>query len=127
MISAPTSTTFFGVDRTAHIQRLSGSRWAATTTPPEEILIDGLRRLTRRGGTASHAFVPPAFFSALCKQLQSRGSVPLVEVKTSNPNVGFRGVNMVGPGGDVTGMLVETTHLSQREPESYFVTQERAL
>jgi len=37
------------------------------------------------------------------------------------------GALLAAAAGLVTGMLVETTHLSQWEPESYFVTQERAL
>lgn len=99
--STVSATTFFGVDRTVDRTRLAGSYWSAAGAPPEEVLIDGLRRLRRRGGKASHAFVPTAFFSALTKQLQARGTVPLVDVKVT-PRVGFRGIDLVSAGGSVT-------------------------
>lgn len=99
--SSVSATTFFGVDRTVDRVRLAGRYWAAAATPPEEVLIDGLRKLRRVGGKASHAFVPTAFFAALTKQLQSRGTLPLVDVKVT-PRVGFRGIDLVGAGGSVT-------------------------
>lgn len=84
----------FGVDRTAAPSKLAGQYWSALSTPPEEVLIEMAHRVNRRDGKLSHVFAPPAFYRALVKQMQSRGSVPLVNVETK-PNVGFRGVHVV--------------------------------
>lgn len=97
--TAPTSgDSFFGVDRSAHVTRLAGNRWAAGTTPPEVVVLQAVHRVTRRGGSISHLFVPPAFFRALVEQLHGRREI--VEVMATE-KIGYKGIEVVGTEGTV--------------------------
>jgi len=55
--SAPGATTFFGLDRTVSIARLSGLRLDGSTLPVKETLIKAASKLARFNSTPDHAVV----------------------------------------------------------------------
>jgi hypothetical protein len=95
------SDSFFSVDRSAHPNRLAGNRWAATTTPPEVVVLQAVHRVSRRGGELTHLFVPPAFFRALVEQLHGRHQI--VEVMATE-KIGFKAIEVIGTEGSVVVM-----------------------
>lgn len=96
--SAPSSSAFFGVDRTSDITRLSGLRLDASNSPIEEALIGGASLVAREGGKIDHYFMSYAQFSALEKALGTK--VQYVDVKM-NAEIGFRGILVNGPRGPI--------------------------
>jgi len=89
---APTSSPFFGVDRTADITRLSGWRGDLSALPIEEALIQGGAKLSRDGGKVSHVFMDFDKYADLTKSLGSK--VQYVDVMAKDANVGFQGVKV---------------------------------
>lgn len=96
--SAPSATTFFGVDRTVDVTRLGGQRLDATSLPIEEALIEGASRVAREGGKIDHYLMSYATFSSLEKALGTK--VQYVDVKM-NAEIGFRGIMVNGPRGPI--------------------------
>lgn len=96
--SAPSSSSFFGVDRTSDTSRLGGQRYDASGVPIEEALIEAASRVAREGGKIDHFFMNYAKFSELQKALGSK--VQYVDLKV-NAEVGFRGIMVNGPRGPV--------------------------
>lgn len=100
--TAPTAgDSHFGVDRSTSPTKLAGNRWVAGTTPPEVVVLQAVHRVTRRGGSISHLFVPPAFFRALVEQLHGRHQI--VEVMATE-KIGFKAIEVVGTEGSVVVM-----------------------
>ena len=95
--SAPSSTSFFGVDRSIDVTRLGGLRLDATSLPIEEALIGGASLVAREGGKIDHYFLSYSMFSALEKALGSK--VQYVDVKMAE--IGFRGILVNGPRGPI--------------------------
>lgn len=100
--SSVTSTSFFGVDRTADSTRLGGCRYDGSSQPIEEALIDGLSFCEREGGAPTHGFINYSNLSNLKKSLGSK--VQLVDVNVPNANVkfSFKGVMIDGNKAPVT-------------------------
>lgn len=69
--SDPTSTAFFGVDRTVDIQRLSGVRANYTDRPTREALIDFGQQIYIAGGQPDYAFMNPVNYGRLLKSLET--------------------------------------------------------
>lgn len=67
--SAPTSSPFFGVDRTADSTRLGGIRFDGSALPIEEALIGAASRAAREGGKPDHCFMNYSKFADLEKAL----------------------------------------------------------
>lgn len=98
--SSVTSTSFFGVDRTADSTRLGGCRYDASSQPIEEGLVDALSFVAREGGSPDHCFINYANFANLEKALGSK--VQYVNLGVDGvPSVGFRGMMINGPKGPV--------------------------
>jgi len=97
--SDPTSTSFFGVDRSVDVTRLGGLRKGVLNYPIEEALIDGAALVHREGKKITHYFMNPERFADLTKALGAK--VQYVDVM-ANADVGFRGVKIIGPSGDIT-------------------------
>lgn len=98
--SSVTSTSFFGVDRTADSVRLGGCRYDGSSQPIEEALVDALSLVAREGGNPDYCFVNYANFSNLEKALGSK--VQYVNLGVDGlPTVGFRGLMINGPRGPV--------------------------
>lgn len=96
--TTPTSTTFFGVDRSVDPTRLAGTRFDGSTAPIEEALVDALVLNAREGGSVDHFFMPYAQYGNLEKSLGSK--VQYVDLKVGE--VGFRGISINGPKRTVT-------------------------
>lgn len=96
--SAPSSSAFFGVDRTADVTRLGGIRYDASAMPIEEGLISAASRVAREGGKPDHCFMNYSKFADLEKALGSK--VQYVDVK-ANAEIGFRGIMINGPRGPI--------------------------
>ncbi len=96
--TAPSSSAFFGVDRTTDITRLGGLRLDATSTPIEEALIGAASLVAREGGKIDHFLMSYAQFASLEKALGTK--VQYVDVKM-NAEIGFRGILVNGPRGPI--------------------------
>lgn len=99
--SAPSSTSFFGVDRTKDVTRLGGIRWTGTSQSIEEALADAQARCAREGGTPQHCFMSFESFAALNKSLSGK-----VQYVTNSPkdaaHIGFEGIKINGHKGPIT-------------------------
>ncbi len=96
--SAPTSATFFGVNRSVDPTRLGGIRFDASSLPLEEGLIGAASRVAREGGKPDVCFMNYSNFADLEKALGSKVSYVDVKVK---PEIGFRGILIHGPRGPI--------------------------
>lgn len=97
-LSAPSATSFFGVDRTVDSTRLSGVRKSYVGVPIEEALIDLAARIGREGGSPDKCFMSFENFANLEKALGSK--VIYVDVK-GDAGVGFKGMQIMGPNGPI--------------------------
>lgn len=97
--SAPTSTPFFGVDRSVDTSRLGGQRLDGTSKPIEEALIDAASLVAREGGKLTHFFMSYSKYSQLEKSLGAK--VQYIDLKVENTDVGFRGIQINGPRGPI--------------------------
>lgn len=93
--SAPTSTPFFGVDRSQD-SRLGGLRYDATALPIEEGLITGAAMSAREGAKIDTYMVNYAKYAELEKALGSK--VQYIDLKTT-AEISFRGIQVNGPRG----------------------------
>ena len=91
--TAPTSTSFFNVDRSVDVTRLGGVRVTSTGKPQDEAWIDAARRLGREGGAPDYGIVGFSKYATLEKTLGSRVQYEDVEVA----GIGFRGIKVSGP------------------------------
>lgn len=97
--TSPSATQFFSVDRTADVTRLAGVRYNAGGAPIEEAVVELASRIGREGGKPDTLFLDFAKFAELEKALGAK--VQYVDLKV-NPVVGFRGITIHGPRGDIT-------------------------
>jgi hypothetical protein len=96
--SSPTSSLFFGVDRSVDATRLGGLRMDGSAMPIEEALIDGAAKVAREGQKLDHYFMSYENYSKLEKALGAK--VQYVDLM-ANADVGFRGVQINGPRGPI--------------------------
>lgn len=94
--TAPGSTAFFGVDRTADTWRLGGGRYDGSSQSIEEALIDSSALVAREGGQPKWAVTNFTSFAALEKGLGSR--VQYVDEK-GPAEISFRGIVVNSPTG----------------------------
>jgi hypothetical protein len=95
--TAPTSTPFFGVDRSVDT-RLGGLRKDGSALPIEEALIDADTMVAREGFAMDHYFMSHKKLGELKKALGSK--VQYVDLK-ANASVSFRGVMVDGARGPI--------------------------
>lgn len=95
--TAPSATTFFGVDRSVDT-RLGGLRYNGANLPIEEVLIEGDRLVAREGHYIDHYFMNYKTFANLKKALGTK--VQYVDLQ-ANPRVSFRGVMVDGDNGPI--------------------------
>jgi len=96
--TAPTSTPFFSVDRTADKTRLGGIRFDASAMPIEEGLVAAASRAAREGAKPTHCFMNHVDYANLEKALGSK--VQYVDLKVK-ADIGFRGMVINGPRGPI--------------------------
>lgn len=106
----PTSTPFYGVDRTADLVRLSGVRDDLSNLPIEEALVKAIKRTAREGANTDFAFVNFDKFAELENALGSK--VQYVDVN-SPIGIGFRGIK-VNSGKRPVTVLADITVPSDR-------------
>jgi len=87
--AAPSSSPFFGVDRTQDT-RLGGVREDYSSLPIEEALIDGAKLINSYGGAPKHTFMNYENLGDLTKALGSK--VQYVDVAVAG--IGFRGIQV---------------------------------
>jgi len=95
--SAPSATSFFGVDRSTDKTRLGGIQYDGSGQTVEEALLDASNLCAREGGSPDNAVMPFASYSALVKSLGAKRQY--VEGKIGE--VGFTGVRVDGAGGPI--------------------------
>ena len=108
--SDPTSSPFFGVDRTPDLVRLSGIRDDFSALPIEEAMVKALKRTHREGSNADYSFVNFDKFAELENALGSK--VQYVDVN-SEIGIGFRGIK-VNSGKRPVTVLADMTAPSNR-------------
>jgi len=97
-----TSSTFFGVDRSADKTRLAGVNYDGSAQSIEEALIDGAGLIAREGGNPDHVFVSYKDFRNLVKAVGSKQQfIQYVDAKVEEPGVsiGFSSLMLSGPNG----------------------------
>lgn len=90
--TAPTSSPFFGVDRSVDVTRLGGWRGDLSSLPIEEALIEGGYLIGRDGGKVDHVFMSFEKYADLIKSLGSK--VQYVDVMAKDAGIGFQGVKV---------------------------------
>lgn len=96
--SAPSSATFFGVDRTADVSRLAGQRFDGSALPIEEALIKAAALVAREGGAPDYCFMGYTKYAELVNALGSKVFI----TKEAKPGIGFQGVLVNGPRGPIS-------------------------
>lgn len=96
--SAPGSTAFFGLDRTADVVRLAGSRLDATGLPIEEALIEAEAMVQAQGQRLTHFFCNNKKAGDLKKSLGSKVQYVDVQVTAS---ISFRTIEVQGDHGPI--------------------------
>lgn len=93
--TAPTSTSFFGVDRSSDTTRLGGVRYDASTGEPLADALQGIAtRIHREGGMPTEAYANPTKVLQLAKELGAK----VVYKDYSVGKVGFRALQVdAGP------------------------------
>ncbi len=100
-VTAPSATTFYGVDRTLDMTRLSGLRYTANAGGPiEETLIKCAARLAREGASPDMAVLNPIDFGNLVVALGNKVVYDRVS-SSDEPNIGFKSVSLMGPKGPI--------------------------
>lgn len=98
--TAPTSgDSFFGVDRSQDVTRLSGQRLDGTSMSLAESLVRGAAIVAREGHKIDKYWVSYKQFANLENELGAKRQY--VDIKTDLPNVGFRGMVINGPRGPI--------------------------
>ena len=96
----PSSTLFFGVDRSVDVTRLGGLRLDATGLPIEEALIEADAKVAREGFAIDHYFMSHGKYADLKKALGSK--VQYIDLKAgTNASVSFRGIMVDGTKGPI--------------------------
>lgn len=99
--TAPTSgDSFWGVDRSVDVTRLSGIRFDGSAESIEEALIDAASLCAREGGQPDMAFMNFTSYAALEKSLGSK--VQYVDVKHEEADIAFAGIQINAPYGRIT-------------------------
>lgn len=102
-VSAPGgSDSFWGVNRSVDVTRLSGIRFNGQSETIEEALIDSSSLCAREGGQPDMCFMNFASWAALEKALGSK--VQYVDVKHEEADIAFAGIRIHAPYGPITVM-----------------------
>jgi hypothetical protein len=99
--TAPTSTAFFGVDRSVDVTRLGGVRFTGTSYSIEEARVRAAARAGREGGFPRHAFVSFGSWAALEASLSGRVQYVDIEGKGEAAGIGFKAIRVNGPKGPI--------------------------
>lgn len=92
LVSNPSATSFFGVDRSQDETRLAGVYYDGSSQSIEEALIDASSLVAREGGQPDVCFMSFASYSALLKQLGSK--IQYVDIKTPYEGISFQALRI---------------------------------
>lgn len=99
--TAPSSTdSFWGVNRSVDVTRLSGVRYNGSSLPIEEALVNGATLVAREGGQPDMCFMNFASYAALENALGAK--VQYIDVKHEEADVAFAGIRIHAPYGPIT-------------------------
>ena len=103
----PTSTAFFGVDRTPDVQRLGGIRVNAVGKSPREAALRAARMTADVGGTPDTYILSTTDWEALQLELQSAGTLKYTQVPSSplgkfNFGLKYEAIQIMGPMGPIS-------------------------
>lgn len=99
--TAPGGTdSFWGVNRSTDVTRLSGIRYVGTSLPIEEALVNAAALVAREGGQPDMCFMNFASYAALENALGAK--VQYVDVKHEEADIGFAGLKLHAPYGPIT-------------------------
>lgn len=99
----PTSSAFFGVDRSVDPTRLGGIRFDGSALPIEEALIQGLALASREGAGPGVAWMNPLKHAELVKALGSKAQYDMATAY-KRADIGFKALVVQGPEGEVKVM-----------------------
>lgn len=93
--------SFFGLDRSSDVTRLSGLRYTAGSGGPiEETLIDTAALVAREGGNPDTVFINPLDYASFVKSLSTK--VIYDRSKSfDEPDIDFKAVKVQGPTGEI--------------------------
>lgn len=94
------SDSFWGVNRSVDVTRLSGVKFDGSAESIEEALIDGASLVAREGGQPDMCFMNFTSYAALEKSLGSK--VQYVDVKHDEADIAFAGIRVNAPYGPIT-------------------------
>lgn len=97
-LATPSSTAFFGVDRTTHPTRLAGNRLDQPTVPMEDTIMELAEVMAERGARPDRCFVSPRGFTKVSKRL---GAKVNYEGAGGGAAVGFSSVTIHTSAGEV--------------------------
>lgn len=96
--SAPVSgDSFFGVDRSDHVERLAGVRVSGSGARMEDVVMDTAARVMLNEGRPDTLILNPMKFSELNKSAYSK--VQFCEIESTVTNIGFSGMKFPTPAG----------------------------
>jgi hypothetical protein len=103
--TAPGSTAYYGVDRTADLDRLSGTRHTGTSQTVEQALIELTSKVAAMGGRPDTAMLNHVQYRTLAQELGSKATYEQVQGAGSDggriANVAFEAVVIRGDAGPV--------------------------
>lgn len=103
----PTSTLFFGLNRTTDTLRLGGVRTSGKGLSPRAAWMKLLKEIYENGGEPTHGFASPNDFLNLQLELQSAGTLiftkdPGASIDKYQFGTPFEGIKIMGPNGPIS-------------------------
>lgn len=100
VVAPGSSDSFWGINRSADVTRLSGVRFDGSNETIEEALIDAASLVAREGGMPDMCFINFTSYAALEKSLGAK--VMYVDVKHEEADIAFAGIRIHAPYGPIT-------------------------
>lgn len=103
--SAPSSTQFFGVDRSVAPTQLAGLRFSGSSESIQDALIDAVNTLAAQGtecGDPDFIFLNPVSYQTLVKQLTAQGVYQMVKAKINEEvSISFKALVLPTANGEI--------------------------
>jgi hypothetical protein len=104
--TAPTSTAFFGLDRTQDIQWLAGWRVSGKGLTPKAAAMKAAKVIAEADGQGTHYFLSPNDYLNLQYELESAGSLrntkePAAPINKYSSGITFNGLEFMGSMGPI--------------------------
>ncbi len=104
--SDPTSTSFFGCDRSVDTLRMGGIRTTATGLSPRAAAMKAAKEVFENGGNPTHYYLNPADYLNLQMELSSAGNLQVIKepgapIGKYVVGIPFEGISFMGPTGQI--------------------------